>query len=191
MRSQGVLVLFYIICLFRLWSPKEDRWHAMSPLSLSSFKINKDVKHQSSSWLIKEDLKYFPLCLTWFWVSPCRTTTTGRNTVTRFFVLLLSVCVAEIEQTKPRLALLWCQWVWLFKGCLFWALTSLGQTEPERSLYTYTHEHKCCWMLLYFTVQATLLIATLKEQQPAIGSLSFEVNCVLWPTMPVTSALDG
>lgn len=166
----------------------------MSPLSLSSLKINKDVKHQSCSWLIKEDLKYFPLCLTWFWVSPSRTTTTGRNTVTRFFLLLLSVCVAEIEQTKPRLVLLWSQWVWLFKGSLFsvqlcehwppWA------RQNQSALYAHTcmNTNVACCCFIYCA--SLSLTATLKEQQPAIGSLSFEVNCVLWPTIPLTSAFD-
>lgn len=116
----------------------------MSPLSLSSFKINKDVKHQSCSWLIKEDLKYFPLCLTWFWVSPSRTTTTGRNTVTRFFfLLLLSVCVAEIEQTKPRLVLLWCQWVWLFKGSLFWVQLCEHWPPWARQNQSALYAHTC------------------------------------------------
>lgn len=60
--------------------------------SLSSSKTNKDVKHQSCFWLIKEDLKYFPLCLTWFWVSPTRGITTGQNKMTLFFVLVLFLC---------------------------------------------------------------------------------------------------
>jgi len=68
-------------------------------LSLSSSKTNKDVKHQSRSWLIKEDLKYFPLCLTWFWVSPRKGITTGQNKVTPFFVVL-DFCVTEVKQTK-------------------------------------------------------------------------------------------
>lgn len=57
--------------------------------SLSSSKTNKDVKHQSSFWFIKEDLKYFPLCLTWFWVSPTRGITTGQNKMTFFCIVAL------------------------------------------------------------------------------------------------------
>lgn len=59
--------------------------------SLSSSKTNKDVKHQSCSWLIKEALKYFPLCLTWFWVSPTRGITTGQNKMAFFFVFFVIV----------------------------------------------------------------------------------------------------
>ena len=71
--------------------------------SLSSSKTNKDVKHQSWSWLIKEDLKYFPLCLTWFWVSPTRGITTGRNKITLF----LCCCSVSVLQrlSRPNLSL--------------------------------------------------------------------------------------
>lgn len=79
--------------------------------SLSSSKTNKDVKHQSCSWLIKEDLKYFPLCLTWFWVSPTRGITTGRNKMTLFLLLLLlRFCVTEVKQTKLE-PVLWSCWL--------------------------------------------------------------------------------
>ncbi len=78
--------------------------------SLSSSKTNKDVKHQSCSWLIKEDLKYFPLCLTWFWVSPTRGITTGRNKMTLFFLLLLCFSVTEVKQTKLE-PVLWSCWL--------------------------------------------------------------------------------
>lgn len=167
----------------------------MSPLSLSSFKINKDVKHQSCSWLIKEDLKYFPLCLTWFWVSPSRTTTTGRNTVTRFF---FCCCLVSVLQRLSRLNRgLFCfdvsgsdySKVVSFE-CNFVSTDLLG---PDRTRALFMHIHAWTQTLLaaaLFTVQASLLTVTLKEQQPAIGSLSFEVSCVLWPTIPLTSALD-
>lgn len=69
------------------------------------------------------------------------------------------------------------------------SMTSLGQTEPElffKHIHTWTQTPLAAAL---FTVQASLLIATLKEQRPAMGSLSFEVNCVPWPTIPLTSAL--
>lgn len=80
---------------------------------LSSSKTNKDVKHQSGSWLIKEDLKYFPLCLTWFWVSPTRGTTTGRNKMTLFCCCCCCCCVSVLWRlSRPnQFLLLWSWWL--------------------------------------------------------------------------------
>lgn len=144
-RSSGLILVLFIFCLVvvsaALWE-KTISHMLYCPFCLSSSKTNKDVKHQSCSWLIK-DLKYFPLCLTWFWVSPFTGTTTGQNKLTFFCVLLLhSLCVKEVNQTKPEPAL-WCHELSLFKGSLSLTLSLSVLFSDKREHTIDTHWDVC------------------------------------------------
>lgn len=149
------LVYSYIIHSFSLCvlSPKEDRLH-IAP-SLSSCKTNKDVKHQSRSWLIKEDLKYFPLCLTWVWVSPTRGITT-RIKWRWFFLLLLLLwfCVTEVKHTKLE-PVLWSCWLQLFKGSLSLPLSLFSISLQRHQPAAHPHNTLHCSLVLSLS---TLLI---------------------------------
>lgn len=104
--------------------------------SLSSSKTNKDVKHQSRSWLIKEDLKYFPLCLTWFWVSPTRGITTGRNKMTLFFCCC-SVSVLQ-RLSRPNLSLFFDLVGSNYSKVVFLSSTSLLRLKSPRPSLQHT-----------------------------------------------------
>lgn len=157
-------------------SPKDDGLHAILPPSLSSSKTNKDIKHQSCSWLIKEDLKYFPLCLTWFWVSPTRGITTGRNKVTLFFFFFCCCCSVSVLRrlSGPNLSLFF-DLVGSNYSKVFFpsSISFLRQISPSPSL-RHTAPLSLLTVPLHppdYDIQGSWL-----KQQSVRGSLPFEVD---------------
>lgn len=132
--------------------------------SLSSSKTNKDIKHQSCSWLIKEDLKYFPLCLTWFWVSPTRGITTGRNKMTLFFCCW-SISLLQ-RLSRPNLSLFFDLVGSNYSKVVFLSLSFSSETQvPPLSPLTVPFQPPD------YDIQSSRL-----KQQSVRGSLSFEVD---------------
>ena len=112
--------------------------------SLSSSKTNKDVKHQSCSWLIKEDLKYFPLCLTWFWVSPTRGITTAQNKMAFFFFCYCCSVSVLRRLSRPNLILFFDLVGSNYSKVVF--LSSLLRREPPSPLSPLTVPYSPLWL---------------------------------------------